>query len=89
MPTSTGTTIPHVPPEWAHMNIGSQPQPTVGYSTPAHLLPLKESIRADLFRLGTIRDFPLDLIPLRDHYPFFHDQNSTTTALNATMRSKR
>ncbi len=55
------------------MLIGIQPPPAVEYSTPTHLLPLKEAIRADLFTPGTIRDFLLDLITPRDHYPVFHD----------------
>jgi hypothetical protein len=87
IPTSMGTTIPHRPPEWESMLIGILPPRAEGYSTPTHLRPLQEVIRAVLFRPGTTPDFPLYLIPPRDQYPLFHDPLQTC-ARNETMRSK-
>jgi hypothetical protein len=53
IPTSMGTTNPHRQPEWEPMPIGILPPQAEGYSTPTHLRPIQEAIRAVLFRPGS------------------------------------
>jgi hypothetical protein len=89
--TSLNIRLTHGTPKWESLRIGTQPPPSVGYETPTHLLPFKTAIRAELFRPGPIRDFPLHLIPPRDQCPFYHDQlhdyYAQRTAAEIALRS--